>query len=508
MTIINDIAKNILKPELEEIRTKNSIERNNLTERLAELELALEDLSWTKILYGEGEHEFSREALGKISYLSRLMYLKNPLINRGVNVKRYYVWGQGITIKSKDPEIDKVLQQFLSDRKNQQELTGHTAQMTKELDLECDGNIFLVFFVDKLKTGKVRIRSIPFSQIQEIVTNPDDAKEPWFYYRVWTDSNGKSHEVYYPDWCYVQKKNVKTYKGKPIETSATIMHIKNGGFSDWKYGVSEIYSALDWAKAYKEFLEDWATITRAYARFAWQATTKGGAKGIAAVKSKFQTTWSETSSENNPPPGVGSMAITGDGATLTPIKTAGATTSPEDGRRILLMVCAAVGLPETFMGDASVGSLATAKSLDRPTELAMKDRQTFWKDILNDILNYVLLWAVKVGTLKGKATLVKTDDGIEQLKWKEGDYQDIVEINFPPVVAADRVADVGAVVQAITLGGQISSGMIPDDDALRMLLTALGEQNVEQMLDQLKDNDGELSQKMEAFVEKYIKKQK
>jgi hypothetical protein len=506
MSIINDIAKTILKPELEEIKTQNSIEKNNLTERLAELELALEDLSWTKILYGEGEHEFSREALGKISYLSRLMYLKNPLISRGINVKRFYVWGQGVTIKSKDPEIDKVLQQFLTDRNNQKELTGHAAQMTKELDLECDGNIFLVFFVDKLKTGKVKVRSIPFSQIQEIVTNPDDAKEPWYYYRVWTDSAGKSHEVYYPDWCY--KTTAQIYKGKKVEINALVMHIKTGGFSDWKYGVSEIYSALDWAKAYKEFLEDWATITRAYARFAWQATTKGGAKGIAAVKSKFQTTWSETSSENNPPPGVGSMAITSEGSTLTPIKTAGATTSPEDGRRILLMVCAAVGLPETFMGDASVGSLATAKSLDRPTELAMKDRQTFWKDILNDILNYVLLWAVKTNMLKGKATLIKTDGGIEQLKWNEGDYQDIVEINFPPVVAADRVADVGAVVQAITLGGQISSGMISDDDALRMLLTALGEQNVEQMLDQLKDNDGELSQKMEAFIEKYIKKQK
>ena len=506
MTIINDIAKTILKPELEEIKTQNSIEKNNLTERLAELELALEDLSWTKILYGEGEHEFSREALGKISYLSRLMYLKNPLINRGINVKRFYVWGQGVTIKSKDPEIDKVLQQFLTDRNNQKELTGHAAHMTKELDLECDGNIFLVFFVDKLKTGKVKVRSIPFSQIQEIITNPDDAKEPWYYYRVWTDSAGKSHEVYYPDWCY--KTTAQIYKGKKVEINAPVMHIKTGGFSDWKFGVSEVYSALDWAKAYKEFLEDWATITRAYARFAWQATTKGGAKGIAAVKSKFQTTWSETSSENNPPPTVGSMAITGDGATLTPIKTAGATTSPEDGRRILLMVCAAMGLPETFMGDASVGSLATAQSLDRPTELAMKDRQTFWKDNLNDILNYVLLWAVKVGTLKGKATLVKTDDGIEQLKWKKGDYQDIVEINFPPIIASDRAADVAAVVNAITLNGQMSAGMINNDDALRMLLVALGEQNVEQMLDHVKEENGELSKTMEAFVEKYFKKSK
>ncbi len=58
-------------------------ERNTnilLEERLAELELALEDQEWLKLSL-TGEREFSREGLGKIVRLSRLMFLKNPLIN-------------------------------------------------------------------------------------------------------------------------------------------------------------------------------------------------------------------------------------------------------------------------------------------------------------------------------------------------------------------------------------------------------------------------------------------
>lgn len=513
MSIITDMARNVLRPELESMRSQNAIERNNLQERLASLELALEDVGWMRMLYGEGDQEFSRDALGKIAYLARLMYLKNPLINRGVNVKRYYVWGQGVTIKAKDPKVDEVLQQFLKDRKNQVELTGHTAQMTKELDLECDGNIFLVFFT-KMDTGRVRMRSIPFSQVTEIITNPEDAKEPWFYHRMWVDGKGKAQESYYPDWCYKPRAKPKTHSDKKIEWDAPVMHVKIGGFSDWKFGVSEVYSAIDWARAYKEFLEDWATITRAYARFAWKASTKGGAKGIAAVKSKFQTGLSSTTSETNPPPVVGSMAITGEGTDLAPLRTAGATTSPEDGRRIMLMVASGLGLPETFFGDVSVGSLATATSLDRPTELNMIDRQTFWHDVLMDILNYVLLWAVKSGPLKGKADLVPSEDegGIEQLKWTEGDFQDIVQITFPAIIEGNVQENVAAVVDAATLGGQLNAEILDKDTLLRMLLTALGETDIEATIDQMQKKQGEteseLAKTVEVFLEKYFKKGK
>jgi hypothetical protein len=37
-----------------------------------------------------------------------------------------------------------------------------------------------------------------------------------------------------------------------------------------------VYAALDWARAYKEFLEDWASIAKALSRFAWKSRTRQG----------------------------------------------------------------------------------------------------------------------------------------------------------------------------------------------------------------------------------------
>lgn len=511
MGFLESFASRIIKKEIEGYKAQgaeNLQNQNNLLERLAELEVALEDVGWTKVLYGSGDQEFSRAALKNISYLSRLMYLKNPLINRGVCVKRNYVWGQGVNIKVKDPEINSVIQQFLKDRKNKQEFTGHTAQMTKEADLECDGNIFLVLFVDKLKSGRVQLRSIPFAQVVEIITNPEDAKDVWYYQREWIDTKGKSQKALYPDYCYLPTKDKLTgLNGIEIKWDQPIMSIRNTPFSDWKWGVSEVYSALDWARAYKEFLEDWATITRAYARFAWKAATKGGQKQRAAIKTKLQTKDTD-GNITTPAPTVGSAWIQSDNVDLTPMKTAGATTTPADGRRVLLMVSAAFGLPETFFGDVSVGTLATATSLDRPTELTMLDRQTFWKDIMQDILNYVLVQAIKAKALKGKATLEKVEDSIEQLKWNDVQFQDAVEINFPPILVGDKTANVGAVVSAITLDNGVPAGIIDEDTSTRLILTALGETNIEQVMEQMKQNKMELTQVVEAFGKKYFKPKK
>jgi len=356
------------------------------TERLAELELALEDKAWMR-LSGEGHTEFSRQALKIICWLSRSFYLKNPLITRGVDVQKHYVFGQGVTITAEDADVDEVVQDFLADAKNKAELTSHQSMLGKEVELAVDGNLFFVFF-RKRGNGRTRIRTIPVDEIEDIITNPEDAKDPWFYKRVWTsrkvalDSGEIDQEtktVYYPDWRYVPKEQEGSKPSKigdhEVDWSTPVYHIRVGGMPSMRFGVPETYPALDWAKAYKNFLEDWSTIVRAHARFAWNVTAKGGKTGIAAAKAKLESTIvSDDAAEANPPPTPGAAFIAGEGANISPIRTAGATTSAEDGRRLLLMVTATFGFPETFFGDASVGTLATAKSLDRPTELKISSR--------------------------------------------------------------------------------------------------------------------------------------
>ena len=448
-----------------------------LMERLAALELALEDTEWLRM--GDDGHEFSADARRRIVDLARLMALKNPIIKRGVNVQVQYVWGQGVSIRAAQPEIDAVIQAFLDDEKNQDELTSHQAREQKERELQTDGNIFFVLFPNRI-TGAVRVRSIPVGEVSAIITNPDDSKDPWYYKREWTEetlntagaTETTTRAAYYPDWRYTPRTRPPTIGSASVLWDTPVYHVKVGAYSDWRFGCSEVYAAIDWARAYKEFLEDWATFTRALSRYAWKLATKGGARGVQAAKARIGSTLG-AAVETNPPATTGATFIGAEGVEMNPMRIGGANVGMDDGRRMLLMVAAAQGLPETFYGDVSVGTLATATSLDRPTELTMRSRQTLWSDIHQSIFAYVLRWAVKApkGALRSMGRIERVNDGAEideRVIWN-ADVQSGVTIQFPPIIAPNRAADVQAVDTA--------APYMDKKTALQLMLNALGLEN-------------------------------
>ena len=456
-------------------------DNETLRETLTALEYQLDADGWTTLSQSL-DAEFSREALRKINALVRLYWLKNPLIQRGVNVQSYYVFGQGVEIAAQDADVNDVVQYFLDDAKNQAELTSQQALMMKEAELTLFGNVYFVFFV---KAGRVRVRTIPETEIDDIITNPEDAKDPWWYKRVYSvrqdDGRHQPKVTYYKDWRY-------TGSDKPTDgeiAAEPVYHVKVGGLSDMRFGVSEVYAALDWAKAYKQFLADWATIVRAYSRFAWQLTVKTKA-GIATAKAKLSTTiGSSGSTETNPPPVTGSTFIGQEGVGMQPIRTAGATTSAEDGRRLLLMVASSMGVPESFFGDVSVGTLATARSLDRPTELKFVARQSLWGDVLQDICDYVVYQAVKARILPG--TITEEDDGTPLVTLpagEDGKERDAtVSVTFPPILEHDVASTVESIVKAATLGGSAMAQTIDPMTVSRLLLTALGVEDVDAVME-------------------------
>jgi hypothetical protein len=463
-----------------------------LQERLTELEVALENAGW-QLLTTASDREFSREGLRTISRLARVMWLKNPLIKRGVQVHAHYVMGQAVQVHAQDAEVNEVLQRFWDDPQNQAELTSQQALEIKETELQLVANLFFVFFT-KPDTGRVRVRTIPLDEIADILANPEDSKDIWFYKRTWTQValDGKQETLtrYYPDWRY--QPEAKPQMDAPIEWATPVYHVAVNKLSDMRLGVSEVYAAIDWARAYKEFLEDWATLTRAYSRFAHKLTMPGGKAAVQAAKAKLGTTLTyDQAYDTNPPPTVGSTFIAGQGVNLEPVKIGGANVSAEDGRRLLLMVSAALGLPESFFGDVSVGTLATAKSLDRPTELAFIARRSLWSDVLGAILNYVIVQAVKAKTLAAK--LETDEDGAilavtlppqvneETGEEEERDATPLVE--FPSILEHDVQAQIGAIVDAATLKGSQPAGTIPDMKVLaRMLLTALDVDDVDALI--------------------------
>jgi hypothetical protein len=473
-----------------------------VTEAIAELELDLEDKGWQRLKSGDSDFTFSREALRTITRTSRLLFLKNPLIRRAVLTKTDYVFGQGMTIKARNPKVDEIVQAFLADDKNKHELTAMVAQQERDQDLQVEGNLFFVFFTNT--NGDTRIRTIVFDEIEQVISNPEDRREPWFYLRHVTAAMGQEDYTLYPDYQYRPQARPATYKVGDlgmtteirVEWDHPVYHVRVNPSTDSAFGVSELYAAQDWATAYNEFLSNWATIVRSYARWAWKLTAK--AAKIPAIKAQLESRiGSATGQSAQPAPSAGSI-FASETTDLQPLRTSGATTSAEDGRRLLLMVCAATGISEHYLGDPSTGNLATATSMERPMELSFVNRQRFWQAVWEAILLFVIERKAEAGTAGITGGYVApADDPWQEHRFvfdpdlddeltESGDPADVhVDIIFPSIVEHDMAAEVAALTQAATLGGWPMAGTLSPEYLTRQLLIALGEQSVEERMAEL-----------------------
>ena len=459
-----------------------------LEERLLTLEQQLSEPGWAPI-DGAGQGEFSRGALRKITALSRLNAIKNPLIRRAINVRLFYVWGQGVQIAAADETVNDVVQEFINDPGNQAALFGQQAREAKDRSLHTDGNLFLALFTHP-RTGRVQVRDISFDEIVDIVRDPDDRTNVWFYKRTWRQTvideiTGASREeertAYYPDFRYqpLGRGRRRTIGGDEVRWFEPVMHVRDGGLDGWRFGLSLVYPVLDWARAYKEFLEDWAAIVRALSRYAYKAKTS--AKKTAAMRRSL--------GDANELNADGSRKVAGtftsdEASDLVPVPKSGATVDAESGRPLAMMVSAGMDVPYTIlMGDADMGNLATAKTLDRPTELAMMMRQQMWGTYIRQLCDYVVDRSVQApqGVLRGTVTRDEYDRLVVELA-DEADRT--VSIDWPSILEHDVVELVKAIKAAD------DTEQIPDEVITRLLLVVLGVEDIDEIMDSLRDDEG------------------
>jgi hypothetical protein len=300
--------------------------------------------------------------------------------------------------------------------------------------------------------------------------------------------------TYYPDWQLGEEEVARRAaelrqavggRGPEvvIEEEVRVLHVRVGGLSEMQFGVPETYQALDWAQAYRGFLEDWASLVKALSRFAFKLTVPNDPRALEAAKQVLETTVGlEQPVEGRPAPPAGSVWAGPAEFDLQPVRTGGAVVRAEDGRRLLLMVCAALGVPETFMGDVSVGTLATAESLDRPTELKFRARQTLWQDTLGGILQYVVRSAAEAGVdgLRWEPEEAGSTRGV--VTWQGQEIDTYVDVRFPPILERDMTKVVDAVVDAATLRGRALAGVIDPETVTRLLLQAVDAGDIDKLV--------------------------
>ncbi len=468
-----------------------------LQENLSALELAMEDQGWQRLI-AAGEREFTRDGLARITAACRLYAIKNPLIARGLGLRQAYVFGQGVEVtgrangKRRDGEqdVNGVVQAFLDDPGNRRAAFGAEAQQRLERALGTDGNLFLSLWT-RPASGRVQVRVLPWAEITDVISNPDDASEPWFYRRQWTRSvvdpatgvpTSTAMVALYPALFYRPTSRPRSIGDVEVRWDAPVRHIKVNDLEGWRFGVPDAYPAIDWAKAYKEFLEDWARLVKSLSRFAWRTTAKGAtqAAGIKTRLAQMPARDPGTGQSMD----VGGTAIMPVGMAMEAIPKSGATVDSDSGRPIAMMVASALGVPVTMLlADPGVtGARAVAESLDQPTELTMLGRRRVWTDALRDIAEHVVRESVRApnGALKG--SVARDDD--REFVVLAGDTESTVDIVWPDLTGVDPAK----LVEAITTAAD--TGTVPPDVVLRLLLSALGVNNVDELVDAMSDEDG------------------
>lgn len=459
-------------------------------EQLWDLELALEDRGWVREL-NLSNFEFSLFGIHRIIALCRLYKIKNPLIRRGVELSGFYVFGRGFSVSCEDEDANQVLQDCLSAPENLAEF-GHCGMVAKEEAMWTDGNIFLVYFRDK-QTGALIFRTFDPIEIVQIVTDPDDASKEILFQRRWmsqvfSPASGtitpKAEEAWYPASGYepADQPEVIGATNAPVYWDQPIIHHKAGGLAKWHWGVPLAYPAIDYARAFRTLIDNWCSIQAAMTRFAWQVETQGGIPAIAALKQSFATTLAIGDGgqpEQNPPPVTASTWISGPGNKLQMSKTSGMVDSPDVGRRVALMVYMVFGFPETMWGDASVGTLATASSLDRPTELKIADAQERSREFIQRIGKVILEESERAP--EGKLSEVKRKTGKK--------FRDLeIKVAFPSILEHDIASQVNAIVSAMTLNGFEPTG-IDTKLGIGMLMQELQVENWQEVLELMYPED-------------------
>ncbi len=489
-----------LAREVESLRADLGYERDTnllMLESLADLQLAAEDKGWISAEM-QAERDFSTEGRKRIAINCELVAAANPLAKRAVQLRTGYIWGEGVSISCAQDEVEgggdpqdvnAILQAFVDEPRNRNALFGQAAHEDIEHRCATAGEIFYCLPTNRL-TGQVTVRKIEPDEITEIITNPEDRDEDWYYKRVYTRRAlgptdrwaQKTITVYYPALGYNPRGTDRLPKIGDAEVlwdQPVRAVILNRPTSRSQRGIGDLYSVLPWIRASKEIMEAWVLLFKALTRYAYQVKTRGDRTQDTARRMRAAN---DAAGPAGNAGGAGATYVGGNDTHLEAVSKTGATIDNDAAKPIVQLISAGVGIPITMLlGDPGVtGARAVAETLDAPTKIVMGARRGVHREALLDICDYVINWAIKVGKLKGSITY----EGTREIGTLAGEQDRTVLIDFPPFESEDVKAAVEAIETAASLG------VMPDALLLQLILTALKVPDADKIIEANTDDDG------------------
>lgn len=280
-------------------------------------------------------------------------YSRNPIAKRAIHYMSAFTVGDGFNLNCKNEEVEKVLQDFIDSPDNA--IREFERQAVHQLLI--DGELFLRFFTgtDDAKGQVVMVPLRPW-EIQYIHTEPGFFRRP-LKYRLQP---------------YTQYNTDDPGSNVPVAASdipaKEVIHVAINRLGYELRGKPEMYSALPWLRAHKEWQENRARQNHWRGALLWWVKIASSVPGVIAQKvAQYQK-----------PPTPGSVAVTSDKEEWNVLNNpVGANDASEDGRQLKIMALNGLGgIPEYMTGDGQNANLATTKSQQLPVLMTFRELQT------------------------------------------------------------------------------------------------------------------------------------
>jgi len=406
---------------------------------------------------------------------SRWMYHYDVMVWRAVQMWTDFGFGQNVIVEPADEALAKVWEEFWKARRNRS-VIGQRKIHTLSNALLTDGEYFLIFYVSTLD-GTCTIRRLSTDRILEIKTDHDDPDVKLFYVQ-----NTATGQVWYPDWQASAEQLDAYLAANPLpdgakradeireNTHVVAMHVALD--DDGGRGWPQLRRALDWARAYKDFLQNRASVAAAVAMYVDRLKVKGGQRAVDNVIDRLQSHFArstEAGIDRNPTPPAGSTWVENEAIARERMPlTTGAGDAQVDGMTIAGQFASGAGIPLHYLNRSdAMQNRAIAQESGRPWYEQIQRYQSFWVDVLSDIVEVVGRMAVTYGNNK-----TITDYAVEVTLDSPSD-NDIAEI----VSALAAIADAAS---SGVLDAEVGNRAV--EELTRLALSALGVRDADSLL--------------------------
>ncbi len=331
----------------------------------------------------------------------------NPLARRIVSLTTQYVVGAGLALACPHPPTHAFLQAWWGHRLNRLEV--RVSEWCDELTRS--GNLIVLVSTDA--AGMSYVRGLPASQVQEIVTRPNDVEQavrviekPRWGLEVGGQKSevGQGHGLPTSDF----RHPTSDLRHWPIYDPAADAPDANGAWPTVAlhyainrpvgaaWGESDLAPLLRWLARYANWLEDRARLNRHRQSFVYvvRGLFKSAAERLA-----------RQAELNARPPTPGSILVTDANTEAWGVlhPQLDSFEAGEDGLALKKMIAAGSGNPLHFLAEPESATRTTAEAAGGPTFRHYEQRQRYFMWLLRDVAQVVVArraqvdWRVRLG---------------------------------------------------------------------------------------------------------------